>query len=94
MKKKNYPPIMAFNSCKVDSATVGVVKNRTKINSAVLIGHALKQKFLLSTDRCSQIMSPGNGAFDTFALSKKSLRDTDDSDFVLKSPRHLQGREK
>ena len=93
LKKKNYSPIVAFNSCKEDSTTAGVVKIRTKPNNDVFISTALTHQHLLPTDRCSQIMSPANGAFDTFRLSKKTLRDTDDSDFVLKSSRQLQGRE-
>ena len=96
--KINCSPTLASNSCKVDSTTAGVVTNRTKINSNVLISTALTHQLSLSTERCSQIMSPANGACDTFQWSEKILRDTDDSGLpcliVLKSFRHLQDREK
>ena len=97
-EKINCSPTLASNSCKVDSTTAGVVINRTKINSNVLIRTALTHQLSLSTERCSQIMSPANGACDTFQWSEKILRDTDDSGLpcliVLKSFRHLQDREK
>ena len=98
LEKINCSPTLASNSCKVDSTTAGVVINRTKINSNVLISTALTHQLSLSTERCSQIMSPANGACDTFQWSEKILRDTDDSGLpcliVLKSFRHLQDREK
>ena len=87
-------PILASNSWSVDSATVGVVKNRTNMNSSVLISTALAHQLSWSTDKCSQMTSPATGALATFQWSEKIFLDTDDSGLpcftVLKSLRHLQ----
>ena len=89
-----YSPILASTSWRVDSMTVGVVRNSTNMNSSVLIITALAHQLSWSTDKCSQMIFPATGASVTFQWSEKIFLDTDDSGLpcltVLKSLRHLQ----
>lgn len=64
------------------------------MNSRVFMISALAHQLSWSTDKCSHMIFPANGAIVTFQWSQNIFLDTDDSGLlcliVLKSLRHLQ----